>query len=165
MIDEAYPREQVTWGDKTLRFGRPNLKTQAAFKEELECEALQSVRRKRHLMDAAEYAEAVRALSRDFTARVYGWGKPEWARCLQDLAWYKRLLWHTLVQEVLPEKHSLNPWLTADMMDQLWAANDYPADPAKGTPAGNHLDDAYTRLMAPDPLPTAPPGTRDQAAA
>jgi hypothetical protein len=165
MMDEAFPRETVTWGDKTLRFGRPNLKTQAAFKEELEREALQSLRRKRDLMDAAEYADAIRALTRDFTSRTYAWGRPECARCIQDVGWYKRLLWHCLVQEVMPEKHSLNPWLVPEMMDKLWEANAYPENKDKGTPAGNHLDDAFGRLMAPDPLPSAPTGSHDQAAA
>lgn len=165
MLDEAFPRsDPVTWNGHTIRFGRPNLKMRGALKEEMEREQLASIQRKRDMMDAAEYADAIRAVSRDFTAKIYAWGGVEWLRCLQSLDWLKRLLWHVCVQEVLPEKQSLNPWLTPDMMDKLWEDTSYPADPATGKPAGNLLDDAYARLMAPDPNPTAPPGTAGQAA-
>jgi hypothetical protein len=163
MLDEAFPRsDPVQWREHTIRFGRPTLKTQSAFKEELEREALAGLRRKRDMMDVNEYADAIRALSRDFTARVYAWGKPEWARCLVDLEWTKRLLWHVLVQEVLPEKQSLNPWLTPELMDRLFEDTSYPA--VNGKPAGNLLDEAYGKLMGPDPNPSAPPGTAERAA-
>lgn len=165
MLDDAFPRsDPVSWKGHTIRFGRPTLKTQAAFKEELEREALAALRRKRDMLDAAEYADAIRAVSRDFAAKVYAWGGVEWSRCLQSLDWVKRLLWHCIVQEVLPEKTSLNPWLTPDMMDALWNDTSYPAANG-GKPAGNLLDEAYTRLMAPDPNPSAPSGTAGQAAA
>lgn len=164
MLDEAFPREAIDWNGKVITFARPTLDTQRLFKEELERDALLCLRRKRDLMDAAEYADALRALSRDFTARIYAWGKPEWARCVQDVDWYKRMLWHVLAQRVLPEKQSLNPWLTPQDMDKLWDDMSYPA--ADGKPAGNLLDDAYGRLMS-DPNPKPPTGTTtgDQAAA
>lgn len=163
MLDDGFPRsEPVEWREHTVRFARPTLKTQTAFKEELEREALASLRRKRDMLDANEYADAIRALSRDFTARVYAWGRTEWARCVQDVEWLKRLLWHVCVQQVLPEKMSLNPWLTPELMDRLFEETSYPAK--DGKPAGNLLDDAYGKLMAPDPNPSAPPGTPGQAA-
>lgn len=159
MLDEAFPRsDPVQWRDQTIRFGRPTLKTQAALKEEMEREALATLRRKRDMMDAAEYSEAIARLALLFNAKVYAWGKAEWVRCVQDVEWYKRLLWHVCVQQVLPEKQSLNPWLTPDLMDALWEGTSYPATGDK--PAGNLLDDAYVRLMAPDPNPTPPTGTQ-----
>jgi hypothetical protein len=160
MIDDAFRRGIVQWQDKTIRFGRPTLKTKQAFKEELEVEALRGLQRKRHLMDPAEYAEAVRAVSRDFTARVYAWGRPEWSRCLQDDDWFKRMLWHVVVQEVIPEKVSLNPWITPDVWDKIWNDATYP--PADGRPGGNLFDDEYVKLMQD---PQAPPPGTDQAAA
>jgi hypothetical protein len=165
MLDQAFPRQSVQWKDRTITFARAQLTTQRAFKEELEREALQAIQRKRDLFSAADYAEALRAVSRDFAARVYAWEGPEWQRAIGNLDWYKRMLWHVLIQAVFPEKQSLNPWITPDLMETIWEDLSYPAEGDKL--AGNLLDDAYIRLLRPDP-PKPPPnanGTPGPAAA
>lgn len=164
---EVYWERAVELDGKSYPITRANYSTEGLFKDYLDKQALLDAERTGAGSRPETLAMLLRETRRDVTARLYAWGMPEWARCLQSVGHLKYLFYLLLRQRNPRTNEFPNPGMTEALASKIFEANwhwllDGQKVPADTPGAVNALNEIITDAISPPadpptPAPVPPP--------